>query len=218
MGNLTDKKSITVVTEALRYELTPESLKRCYWDYQAKFFRFLKKIPPKPKYSGHYAVTRSLIEGLKRLNANFNYNPASYKHFSDTVIVLSHPDALIESIKLKKKGKIKKLLAGPNIVVFSTDFNNLIAAPEIDTCIVPSEWVRVAYIEDVPALKDRIDIWSAGIDETFWKPGPEIPETNNVLIYWKTEPEEFYLNVKELLLRNNWNPVTLKYGEYTQID
>ena len=80
-----------------------------------------------PKYRGHFAVTRSLVEGLDAIGASYNYNPKYPWELAETVIVLAGARTLRQAIKLKKKGRIKKLLAGPNIVVFSSDENSILA-------------------------------------------------------------------------------------------
>lgn len=99
-------------------------------------------------YGGHYAVTRSLIEGLKKTDACFNYDPRNVAEVGDVVLVLSDTNALRQAIQFKRDGRIKKLLAGPNLVVWACDDGYVLASPEIDICIVPSNFPRVAYIED----------------------------------------------------------------------
>jgi len=41
------------------------------------------------KYRGHFAVTRSLVEGLEKIGAPANYNPRFAGSVAPTVIVLS---------------------------------------------------------------------------------------------------------------------------------
>ena len=104
-----------------------------------------------PKYRGHFAVTRSLVEGLRNTGASFNYNPRYPWQLADTVIVLAGVSTLRQAIRLKKQGKIKKLFAGPNIVVFSSDNDSILAAPEVDAAITPSDFVIDLYLEDNPS-------------------------------------------------------------------
>ena len=122
------------------------------------------------KYRGHHAVTRSLIEGLEKNNEKFIYNPISINQITDTVVVLSGPHTLEQCIEFKKKGIIKKLFAGPNIVIFSSDKNNLIAAKEVDCVITPADIINQLYLKDNPSLKNRIVSWPAGVNTEFWKP------------------------------------------------
>ena len=125
-----------------------------------------------PIYRGHFAVTRSLVEGLQKINASFNYNPRLPWQLADTVIVLAGVRTLRQAIRLKQEGKIKKLFAGPNIVVFSSDYESQLAAPEVDIAITPCDWVVDLYLEDNPTLKDRIFAWPAGVDTSYWQPDP----------------------------------------------
>jgi len=168
-------------------------------------------------YTGHPAVTRSLITGLKKLGAEFNYNPKKIKEVGETVIVLSGVAVLRQAIKLKRRGKIKKLLAGPNLMVFSNEFNNILSAKEIDTCLVPSDWVRIAYEEDAPQLNGRIKIWPAGVDENFWQPD-NTHQKNKIIVYQKNAPQELTEKVLEKLKILNLNPIKIIYGKYSADD
>lgn len=167
------------------------------------------------RYTGHYGVTRSLLEGLKELGVDFNYNPKYLHEVGDTVFVPGTIPGLYQAIDLKKAGKIKKLIAGPNLVVRPQDHNYLIASPEIDLYVVPSKWTQIAYQEDAPALEGRIKIWYAGINSSYWTPIKATKNTKNVLVYWKTEGNEFCCSIENLLRKFGWNPVRIRYGTYT---
>lgn len=164
----------------------------------------------------HHGVTRSLIDGFNALGVDFNYNP-SYSTIGDTVIILSNIQAIYQCIELKQKGKIKKILAGPNLVILPFDHNRILTHPAIDRCIVPSDWVKIAYEACEPLLKGRIGVWFAGVDVNYWNPISPKVENSNVLVYWKTEPESF-CNQVELLLRSyGWNPIRVRYGNYNSL-
>ena len=115
-------------------------------------------------------MTRSLICGLERSAADFNLNPDRLSNLSDTVIVLAGVRTLMQAIGLKRKGLFQRLLAGPNIVVFSDDYNSIIAAPDIDIVITPSDWVADVYLQDNPSLIGRTFAWPAGVDINYWAP------------------------------------------------
>src|SRR6185295_7555943 len=151
-----------------------------------------KKVLSDKKYGGHYAVTRSLVERLQKIGADFNYNPINKRNIRENVIVLAGVERLRDAIALKKKGTIRFLMAGPNIVDDVRSENELVADPAIDYYIVPSAWVKELVIKDCSKLKDRVLCWSAGIDSQYWKPAKDKGERDEVLVYWKTEPEEFY--------------------------
>jgi glycosyltransferase involved in cell wall biosynthesis len=118
---------------------------------------------------GHFGVTRSLIKGMRECSINFNYNP-SISNIHKTCIVLSGIDTLNYVINQKKQGKVKKIIAGPNVVTVPDEAEGLIACKEIDFCIVPSAWVKALYLKISPELANRIVIWPAGVDVNKWKP------------------------------------------------
>lgn len=168
------------------------------------------------KYGGHFAVTRSLVEGLKKIKADFNYNPGSITEVGETVAVLSGIETLGEAMEWKNKGYIRKLLAGPNLMTVRTKgFREIFSSPLLDICLVPADWVRIAYEETAPALKGRIRCWYAGVDENHWQPEKRATKDKTVLVYWKTEPAEFNRQVERVLLEHGWNPVRVIYGSYS---
>jgi len=168
------------------------------------------------KYGGHYAVTRSLIEGLQKIGANFNYNPKSTSDIGDVVVVLAGIPALKKAINLKKKGVIKKLLAGPNLVNLPHDHNRLLGSPELDVCIVNSYWTRITYLEDMPSLEKKISIWPAGVNSEYWKPTDNNKKDNkNVLVYVKFQDgKSLFSPVAKILKKYGWNPIQITYGSY----
>ena len=138
-------------------------------------FKFVKNLVKKYifkkeilKYSGHYAVVRSLLEGFDEIGHPYNYNPKLTADFASHVHVLASINALKLAIKLKKRGKIKRLTAGPNIVVSSSDFNGIIADVNIDFYLVNSEWTKQAYLIDNPKLINRINYFASGVDTFIW--------------------------------------------------
>jgi len=118
-------------------------------------------------FRGHYAVTRSLVEGLKKLNIIYNYNPNSLTDIYENVIVLSNCVALGQVIELKKRGVIKNILAGPNIFIYPTDCK-FICDNNINYCITPSKWVSDIYIKTSPCLENKCIEWPAGVDTNLW--------------------------------------------------
>lgn len=165
----------------------------------------------------HPAVTQSLLRGFGALQVDYNYNPSQEHEVGSTVVVLTNMDALKQAIRWKRAGRIKKLLAGPNLVISPKDHSGIILAPEIDKYMVNSEWTKTAYIEDAPELIRSIAIWPAGVDIGYWNPSQllSIKKTNNVLVYWKTESIKFCQAIEEVLRKNYWNPVRIQYGHYT---
>jgi hypothetical protein len=171
-----------------------------------------KPGPQKRRYGGHYAVTRSLVEGLRKIGADFNYNPEENK-IAETVLVLSGPSVLRNAIRRKNKGEISFLLAGPNIADSVLDEDGIVGDPAVDYFIVPSSWIEKNVIGELPTLKGRVLCWYAGVDVEYWKPrGPK--QKRKVLVYWKTEKEEFCSAVETTLIQKGYTPVRITYGKY----
>ena len=184
---------ITILTDPLPYG------KNMLFVYAKKIFRFLQNLIfkskfsyYKPKYGGHPAVTRSLVEGFKKCKIKYNYNPKKIEDLYENVIVLSGVKTLKQTLFFKKKGYIKKIFAGPNIVTFAKNENNLLGSPGIDLIIVPSAWVSSVYQKDIPFIKKKIFIWPSGVDESYWSLNKKI--RNQVLIYNKIDRSNDNLN------------------------
>ena len=187
-----------------------------------KFARFARStLQPQrqyfnhPIYRGHFAVTRSLVEGLKSIDANFNYNPAFPWDLAETVIVLAGVRTLRQAIKLKRQGRIKRLLAGPNIVVFSSDYDSILASAEIDTVVTPCDFVSNLYIEDNPSIAGRTFSWPAGVDCNYWKP-EQLVRQKKILIYEKQNkgPVGPVLPYAEYMRSLGWEVDILQYGSF----
>lgn len=163
----------------------------------------------------HPTVTNSLLRGLQNLQVDFNYNPSNLNEVASTVVVLSDLNALSQAIDWKKTGRIKKLLAGPNLVISPLDQKEIITSPYIDRYLVNSEWVKKAYIEDAPDMMRNIAIWPSGVDSNYWNRSKKAKKHNrDVLVYWKTESEQFCIDVENILKKYSWRPVRIRYGQY----
>jgi len=96
-----------------------------------------------PNY-GPEAVLGSLIRGFKILKVDYQLNPPA-RDISDIVCVVSGVNALRWAIEAKKQGKIKKIIAGPNLVITPEDAGGILLDEVIDLVIVPSQWVKDFY-------------------------------------------------------------------------
>jgi hypothetical protein len=181
-----------------------------------------RAIAPGPEYRrrqvyrGHPAVTRSLIEGLRKIGVNATYNPTSISELSDTLLVLSGTATLQQAIEWKRAGRITRLLAGPNILVFPSEYPELIAAKEVDCCITPSPWVSRLYEEDCQALKGKCSAWPAGVDTEYWSPMPQSRHPRQVLIYDKVSAkrEDAMSEYVKVLESRNYEVSNISYGSY----
>ncbi|MGB8815780.1 MAG: hypothetical protein WCC74_00875 [Minisyncoccia bacterium] len=198
---------------------TENSIEEPVISFIKRYLRALKKIALGKsfslKYGGHYAVTRSLLVGLDKLQVNYNYNPTKIDDLNKIVLVLSNIRALKTAIKLKQNGKIKKLFAGPNIINDPADEKELLSSKEIDKFIVNSDWTKELYGIAVPELINKLSIWPAGVDEEYWSPKPE-QKNKKALVYWKNGTRDFYQSVVNILTENGWKISTIKYGKYKE--
>ena len=138
---------------------------------------------------GPEAVTASLCRGLATIGARYTYAPRSLRAVGDVVLVPNSVPALRQAIEWRAQGRIRLLLAGPNVAVWSTDFDGVLAAPEIDCVLVPSSWPGIAYVEDEPRLAGRVEVWAAGVDTDSWQPGGASKD-RTCLVYAKSAPAE----------------------------
>lgn len=173
--------------------------------------------PPPPRlrsrYRGHAAVTRSLLDGLQGIGVEANYNPTRLRHIAPVIGVLSGVPALRQAIWLKRRGLIKRILAGPNIINFPSEARAIITSPEVDVCITPSAPVCTIYLSDTPMLDGRCRAWPAGVDTDYWHANDQCQRDKRALVYLKlTGVAEDYIRVAEQL---GYDCEVIKYGEYT---
>ncbi len=185
------------------------------------FINFKSKYYSHKKYRGHFAVTRSLIMGLEKNNFDFNYNPRKISSLSRTLIVLAGVRTLRQAIEFKRRGLVDRIYAGPNIVVFSSDENSLLADPDIDFVITPSNWVTDLYVSENASLMNKIFSWPAGVDVDFWKPLNN-SKREQILIYEKQRKVSFGPDISielfyNYLLELGYKVKILQYGKFTHL-
>jgi hypothetical protein len=181
--------------------------------------RTLRPLPEyvrSSRYRGHFAVTRSLVEGLEHTGVNFTYNPMRLSEVADSVVVLSGIKALRQAIAWRRRGRIRRLLAGPNMVEFPDEQNSVVASPEVDLCITPANGICDLYIGWCPPLAGRCEPWPAGVDTRFWRPDPHKRRSDTVLFYVKRVQNEPSLDSYESVLRRaGLRILRLVYGHYS---
>lgn len=166
---------------------------------------------------GPGSVLSSLLDGLQQLNTPFNHNPQSTQSVGDVVVVLSDINKLRQAINWKKEKRIKRLIAGPNLILRSFDHNSIIVSPEIDMNIQPSEWPIIHLEQDDPRLNERIKVWYAGINSNTWQPPSEKIDSKKVLVYWKSSTQKLCEDVENLLKKYGWIPIRITYGQYNHV-
>jgi len=161
---------------------------------------------------GPNAVAESLHRGLQVLNVPHLIDPPINK-ISDTVHVISGIEALRFAIKLKKNGKIKKLIAGPTLVITPFDNDKIILSPEIDIIVCASAWPKDFFVSLVPELDKKIIVWPAGISI------PETISTKNGpwVIYNKIgHGDSISESIKKSLSDKHISWIEICYGEFKQ--
>ena len=172
-----------------------------------------KLLGRQKKYGGHSAVTRSLVEGLEKIGYDrVNYQPRKERDIAENVHVLANVSTLKYAIKLKKKGIIKQLTAGPNIVVFSDEYDGIIADSCVDKFLQPSEWAAKAHEKYNEKLVGRCVAWPAGVD--LQKIQLREKKRSKVLIYLKREGIHFCYRVDYLLRSYGYQTTIITYGNY----
>ena len=134
---------------------------------------------------GPGAVFASLTAGLDRLGKPFQLNPSRLR--GTTVVgVLSDLEALEAAIRWRRAVPQGRLLVGPNVASLPSLAPVLMTAPEIDVCVVPSEWVKREFERDSPDLIGRLAVWPAGVDVERWRPDGALPrQTRRVVMFVK---------------------------------
>ena len=128
--------------------------------YHLEFWRYVISVYVLHKQRGPDAVRDSLILGLKELDIKFVLDP---KQPREVTVVLSGIEALRQSVTAKHSGQIKKLVAGPNIVMHPYHAKRIICNEAIDAVLVPSKWVADFWAQEAPELRSKLVVWPAGV-------------------------------------------------------
>jgi len=165
------------------------------------------------RYPGHYAVTRSVVEGLQQIGADFNFNPVSRSQLARIVYAPAN-EALRQAATLKQRGAIDFLVAGPVNAFFADECDGIMQRSEIDLAIVASEWMIDFYC-DSPGLARKSRAVPCGVDVEFWKP-TDIRKERAAVVYWKSGDEGFCEHVEAIVRRSGLEPLRVRsrHGEH----
>jgi hypothetical protein len=155
-------------------------------------------LPSASPYPGHYAVTRSVVEGLRDIGADFNFNPSSFTDLARIVYAPAN-EALRQAAELKRQGKVDYLVAGPVNALFSDECDSILQMPEIDRLIVACDWA-LAFFDAAPELKRKSTVCPCGVDAAFWS--PSVSAKDAVVVYWKSGSSEFCDRVEAAAARH----------------
>ena len=154
------------------------------------------------------AVVENLRLGLDRAGVAYRMNPG--RRVTPNLGVLSDGDTLAWAVGLRRRGRIRRLVAGPNFP--HPSFDHRILDPAIDIVLVASEWVRDLYVAHSPELRERSRVWPVGIDERWWTPDTE-HKALDVLVYSKAHPPELLDAVARTLAEAGLTATVVRYGE-----
>lgn len=172
-------------------------------------------------YGGPQTVLNSLIRGFNELGVDYRFNPKSGEIGREAVVgVLSNVKALKWAIEAKKAGKIKKIIAGPNLVILPADAGGIMLDENIDLILAPSGWVRDFWISVAPELGPKIKIWAAGIKDSgvVAKPPHAIEAIPECLVYQKNADRSLLGAVIGILKNRNIDFKIINYGRYKKSD
>jgi hypothetical protein len=159
---------------------------------------------------GPQAVEGSLIRGLLELNVPFILNQKP-KDPNGTACVISGGVKILQwAIREKQKGKFKKIIAGPIIVVTPDECNWLVASPEVDAFVVPSQWVKNWWVSFRPSLESKIKLWPAGVKDY----GDLVKKDGKILIFQKNATTDLLQAVTFGLEKQGLSYEIIRYGSY----
>jgi hypothetical protein len=170
-------------------------------------------LPAMSPYPGHFAVTRSVVEGLGAIGADFNFNPGRIGDLARVVYAPAN-EALRQAIALKRAGRIDYLLAGPVNALFADESDGIILQPEIDRLIVAHDW-QAEFVREFPDVHAKCRACPCGVDTQWWKPSGRA-RSHSAVVYWKSGDEGFCEDVERVVRRCGLEPrrVRSMHGEH----
>jgi hypothetical protein len=169
-------------------------------------------LPVPSPYPGHHGLVRSVVEGLRQIGADFNFNPPSFSELAKVVYAPAN-EALRQAAELKRQDTIRTLIAGPTNALLPHEASGVMLIPEIDVLIVASEWVRELTASLAPSVATKLRVCQAGIDPDYWR-RTAYTRTRRPVVYWKDSPETLCVDVEDVVMAAGLQPVRIKYGDY----
>jgi len=175
-------------------------------------------LPGASAYPGHFSLVRSVVEGLRAIDADFNFNPGRLADLARVVYAPAN-EALRQAAGLKREGRIDYLVAGPVNALFVDESDGILQLPEIDRIIVPHEWMLEFY-RDAPAVLAKSRVCPCGVDTEVWKPSSGTSGKSLAVVYWKSGDEAFCESVERIVRTCGLEPRRLRslHGEHAMFD
>ena len=171
-------------------------------------------LPRVSPYPGHFALVRSVVEGLRAIGADFNFNPGRLSEVARVVYAPAN-EALLQAAALKRQARIDYLVAGPVNALFVDECDGILQMPEIDRLIVAHPWA-LEFLRGAPALLAKSTACPCGIDTEVWKPSGRVGDTPIAVVYWKSGDETFCERVEQIVRSCGLEPrrVRALHGEH----
>jgi hypothetical protein len=194
----------------------PGARERLIRDLRRRVRRLVKPGVPLPvgsPYPGHYALVRSVVEGLRAIGADFNFNPPRLSGVARVVYAPAN-EALCQAIAMRRAGRIDYLVAGPVNAMFADESDGILLSREIDRLIVAHEW-QAELVRDAPEAYAKCRACPCGVDVRWWTPSARA-DTNIALVYWKSGDEAFCREVEGIIRACGLEPRRMRalHGEH----
>lgn len=168
---------------------------------------------------GHRDVVDSFLKGAEAFSeVEILVNPTRSQIRGTIVYVPSDWRALRDAIVMKRGGEIKKLIAGPTVCDLPQQYGGILCDPDVDVCIVPSEWVRKMFLAEFSAAARRMNIrvCPSGVDQEQWCAHRSRPDDDfrRALVYVKRTGAEKEREVFMLLRSHDKQVQTIVCGSY----
>ena len=165
-------------------------------------------LPSTSTYPGHFALVRSVVEGLRKIGADFNFNPGRLSEIGRVVYAPAN-EALRQAMQLKCEGAIDYLVAGPVNALFAEECDGILQEPAIDRVIVAHQWT-LEFFSRAPALLAKSRVCPCGVDPEAWAPSQSADTRTAALVYWKSGDEAFCERVEEIVRSCGLEPQRLR--------
>lgn len=167
---------------------------------------------------GHPDVVDSFLKGAVYFPETKIYvNPSRSQARGTVVYVPSGWRALRDAIVLRRRGEIKRIIAGPTVCDLPYQNGFIVADPAIDVCLVASDWMHKVFIANLAGVSSaaNIKVCPCGVDHYYWCPTREASaDFHRALIYIKHSGSYKLPEIRGILRDLNKSAKILFYGEY----